>query len=305
MGNSLLTGQREETGLGLYDYGARYYDPELGRFIQPDTIVPNPGDAQAFDRYAYVNNNPLKYTDPTGHCATLDNGDADWTNDGECWGLAYSIYGHGAADSNGFAQAWKISPDQWLKDIATASYATAEYLKPFQQQYVNEWCGNAGLTGQAGCGGSYVENPAPPRVIHTLPDCSKVDCTTLLINGAIVGLDKVSLYSAGGAAAAQSVAVGCAVTGLIPCVAAAESAAVTLGTVSTVASVAGTGLTAVQLVRGQATTTDLAVSVTSTILGSQTQQLLANSGASDLAANLGGSYIGAGASYLQYRYDTK
>ncbi|MCE7980175.1 MAG: hypothetical protein DYG89_03215 [Caldilinea sp. CFX5] len=69
VGNSLLTGQREEAGLGLYYYGARWYDPALGRFIQPDTIVPNPGDVQSFDRYAYVNNNPLKYSDPSGHYA--------------------------------------------------------------------------------------------------------------------------------------------------------------------------------------------------------------------------------------------
>ena len=68
------TGQREEASLGLYYYGARWYDPHIGRFIQPDTIVPNPGDAQAFDRYAYVLNNPLKYVDPTGHQAvcTMD-----------------------------------------------------------------------------------------------------------------------------------------------------------------------------------------------------------------------------------------
>jgi hypothetical protein len=47
----------------------------MGRFIQPDTIVPNPGDVQSFDRYAYVNNNPLRYTDPTGH-DPCDNGAA-------------------------------------------------------------------------------------------------------------------------------------------------------------------------------------------------------------------------------------
>jgi len=35
-----FTGQRRESGLGLYDYNARYYDPALGRFIQADTIVP-------------------------------------------------------------------------------------------------------------------------------------------------------------------------------------------------------------------------------------------------------------------------
>ena len=68
-----FTGQREEASLGLYDYGARWYDPALGRFIQPDTLVPDPADAKMFDRYAYVNNNPIKYTDPTGHEPHLPN----------------------------------------------------------------------------------------------------------------------------------------------------------------------------------------------------------------------------------------
>ncbi len=61
------TGQRWEDGIGLYDYNARYYDPALGRFISADTLVPNPGDPQSLNRYAYVQNNPLKYTDPSGH----------------------------------------------------------------------------------------------------------------------------------------------------------------------------------------------------------------------------------------------
>ena len=61
------TGQRFEAGFGLYDYGARWYDPVLGRFVQADTIVPSPGKPQDFNRYSYVLNNPLKYTDPTGH----------------------------------------------------------------------------------------------------------------------------------------------------------------------------------------------------------------------------------------------
>jgi len=51
-----------------YYYGARWYDPLLGRFIQADTIVPSAQGTQAFDRYAYVNNNPLRYADPSGHC---------------------------------------------------------------------------------------------------------------------------------------------------------------------------------------------------------------------------------------------
>ena len=38
-------------------------------FTQPDNIVPGAGDALAWDRYAYVNYNPIKYLDPSGHFA--------------------------------------------------------------------------------------------------------------------------------------------------------------------------------------------------------------------------------------------
>ncbi|MDP3723997.1 MAG: RHS repeat-associated core domain-containing protein, partial [Candidatus Omnitrophota bacterium] len=62
-----FTGQRLDTTTGLYFYNARYYDPSLGRFIQADPVVPVPGDPQALNRYSYVRNNPLTYTDPSGH----------------------------------------------------------------------------------------------------------------------------------------------------------------------------------------------------------------------------------------------
>jgi hypothetical protein len=49
------------------DYNARYYSPVLGRFVSADTVVPEAGNPQAWNRYAYVENNPIGYTDPTGH----------------------------------------------------------------------------------------------------------------------------------------------------------------------------------------------------------------------------------------------
>lgn len=61
------TGQRQESTIGLYYYNARWYDPALGRFVQPDTIVPSPGNPQSLNRYSYGLNNPVKYVDPTGH----------------------------------------------------------------------------------------------------------------------------------------------------------------------------------------------------------------------------------------------
>ncbi len=60
------TGQREANELGLSYYVARWYDPEIGHFTQPDSIVPGAGDALAWDRYAYVKYNPIKYVDPSG-----------------------------------------------------------------------------------------------------------------------------------------------------------------------------------------------------------------------------------------------
>jgi RHS repeat-associated protein len=63
----LYTGQREEASIGLYYYRARWYDPYLNRWTQPDSIVPDPYTATDWDRYAYVRNNPVKYSDPTGH----------------------------------------------------------------------------------------------------------------------------------------------------------------------------------------------------------------------------------------------
>jgi len=64
--SSRYTGQTLDEETGLYYYGARYYDPELARFIQADSTIPDPEFSQAYNRYAYVYNNPLKFTDPTG-----------------------------------------------------------------------------------------------------------------------------------------------------------------------------------------------------------------------------------------------
>ncbi|MFZ2095400.1 MAG: RHS repeat-associated core domain-containing protein [Anaerolineales bacterium] len=69
-----FTGQRLESGIGLYYYGARWYDPYLNRWIQPDTDVPESQDPQVLDRYIYAGNNPVKYTDQSGHCWGIASG---------------------------------------------------------------------------------------------------------------------------------------------------------------------------------------------------------------------------------------
>jgi RHS repeat-associated protein len=78
------TDQEEDDELGLYNYKARLYDPLLGRFITPDSIVPDPGDPQALNRYSYVLNNPMVYVDPSGHSLVsewLDNAGLGFINE--------------------------------------------------------------------------------------------------------------------------------------------------------------------------------------------------------------------------------
>ncbi|MBI2836599.1 MAG: RHS repeat-associated core domain-containing protein [Chloroflexi bacterium] len=52
-------------------WSGRYYDPVIGRFISPDTIVPYPANPQSLNRYSYVYNNPLTYRDEDGHFGPL------------------------------------------------------------------------------------------------------------------------------------------------------------------------------------------------------------------------------------------
>ena len=63
-----FTGQEELSDLGLVHLNGRIYDPLIARMTSADPIVPDPMNGQAWNRYSYVVNNPLVYTDPSGYC---------------------------------------------------------------------------------------------------------------------------------------------------------------------------------------------------------------------------------------------
>lgn len=60
------TGKFEEPDLGIQNFGARWYDPRIGRFLAIDPAGFDPQNPQSFNRYAYANNNPYRYVDPNG-----------------------------------------------------------------------------------------------------------------------------------------------------------------------------------------------------------------------------------------------
>jgi RHS repeat-associated protein len=61
-----FTGHEELDAVGLVHMNGRVYDALVGRMISADPTVPDPMNAQAWNRYSYVGNDPLAFTDPSG-----------------------------------------------------------------------------------------------------------------------------------------------------------------------------------------------------------------------------------------------
>jgi len=66
-----FTNQEMMDEICAINLNARIYDPVIGRFMSADSDVPDPFGPQTFNRYSYVDNGPLSYTDPTGHALGL------------------------------------------------------------------------------------------------------------------------------------------------------------------------------------------------------------------------------------------
>jgi RHS repeat-associated protein len=103
-------------GFGLMFYNARMYDPALGRFTSADTIVP--GGVQGLDRYAYANNSPVMYIDPSGHVIQKA---LYFEGDGPLPMASYGVF---------FAGKWKandmLNIAQGVRDVGTKSALVRE-----------------------------------------------------------------------------------------------------------------------------------------------------------------------------------
>ena len=82
-----FTGQQRDAETELDYFLARYYAAAHGRFTSPDAVSGNPLNPQTLNLYAYVQNNPLKFIDPTGHLAQ----DPNSQSSEYCWGCPGAV----------------------------------------------------------------------------------------------------------------------------------------------------------------------------------------------------------------------
>lgn len=66
-----FTGHEHLEEVDLIHMNGRVYDPVIGRFLTADPFVQDSSDLQCLNRYSYVLNNPLSFTDPSGHFAFI------------------------------------------------------------------------------------------------------------------------------------------------------------------------------------------------------------------------------------------
>jgi RHS repeat-associated protein len=133
---------------GLINMNGRMYDPIVGRMLSPDTYVQDPTNSQNYNRYSYVLNNPLKYTDPTGWKYNYN----ESTNQGEVYDYPVSYYdaNYGKGTSGGFGGGMGFSS---MFGIVASQYGAGTALSAYNNGF-NAGAGTAFGSAFAGRGWS-------------------------------------------------------------------------------------------------------------------------------------------------------
>jgi RHS repeat-associated protein len=123
--------------LGLMDFNARFYSPRLGRFIQPDNIIPNPANSQSCNRYSYSYNNPIYFVDPTGHLPTGENDDTICLPGSDCYPDAKPWGGGESSDLDVLNSELTREELDSIMDSLPENYHTVTYGKGTTILYEN------------------------------------------------------------------------------------------------------------------------------------------------------------------------
>lgn len=120
------TGHEHIQSVGIINMNGRLYDPKLRRFLQPDNNIQDPFNTQNYNRYGYVLNNPLKYTDQSGEFWNLV-------------GFLFSAYVHGGA-ATGEANPFKWNIGTFINAFTGAGSGLASsYATKATNSYIDNY----------------------------------------------------------------------------------------------------------------------------------------------------------------------
>lgn len=151
-----FTGKELDPSTSLYDFGARYYDPAVGRFTQPDPLIQNLYDPQTLNPYTYARNNPLRLVDPDGRAfsssglgsgfggfGSFGSGLGDFASGFSSWAWSFSssFQGFGAFTATSFNASMtgalltleSLGPSfsQWGQGMTNGLVSPLQQLEPF------------------------------------------------------------------------------------------------------------------------------------------------------------------------------
>ncbi|TDX11254.1 RHS repeat-associated core domain-containing protein [Flavobacterium sp. S87F.05.LMB.W.Kidney.N] len=134
------TGHEHLQSVGIIHMNGRLYDPKLRRFLQPDNNIQDPLSVQNYNRYAYVMNNPLKYTDQSGEFWNV------------VFGYLFSAYVHGAYSNGG-----ELNPFKWnsIGFINAASSTVSLGASNVATNFTNNYLDNYNKPPELGINGLY------------------------------------------------------------------------------------------------------------------------------------------------------
>ena len=253
-----FTGQMEDVS-GLRYYNARYYDPNIGLFVSPDTLIPDALSLMDYNRYAYGRGNPVSNNDPSGHCTTSGDGSrAD--SDAGCWANVDEIYALWGSDGAWWDDRFNTSRDSWMQTLAPLPVLDEAYMQSQLDTFWGEWYPSNGIYHA-----QYNPSPVWNEVVN--PEIWMPGQGVIKAVGAdVVTCTQDAPWGCGNLL--DDAALGVATGGTVIC------AAATSGGCLFVAGVIGTGLggtgaviTTGNVIRGEAEPIDAIVSWGTTILG--------------------------------------
>lgn len=124
--------------MGLNHMNGRVQDTVLGRFLSPDPHITDPTNSQSYNRYSYVNNNPLTYVDPTGFDAA---GDGWQDNNPASWDPFYQCFGNCGGGGTAALTSWYNAESGAISSAINSAFGGGDALgdgtssSPFSPNY--------------------------------------------------------------------------------------------------------------------------------------------------------------------------